>query len=587
MHVGQVLQQKALKFPDKPAIISREMTYSYADLLNRATCLANGLLERGLSKGDRAGVLGRKTPETIIAYLGMGLAGIVGVPISFHNRRERLEQIVQATDLKLLFVDQQFLPLVQGISGLPRKVVIITIGKEKTGAGDMSWQEFMVDSGTVSPNIELQDDDIFYLNFTSGSTGQPKAVATSHSHIHWNTLSSIEALDIENQARHLCTFAVFSHPHEIFARPLWTGGTMVLVDSLYPKSIASMINDYGVSCVMGLAPMYEMLLPFAQSERFDFSSLRLAESGGMATNLELQRKFLDSFGLAIRPVWGSTETTGVALATQSMTGLTRSCGKGAPYYTIKIIGPDGSEVSRGETGEMIVQGPAVVSGYQGDDQETEKYFRDGWFHTADMVYQDDDEYFYLRGRETGMMKVGGLKVFPQEIEETIMDLPEIEEVAVIPVFEKLRGEVPLALVVLKEGESENPQKIKEFCRNSLPNYMVPKKVEFRPSLPRTASGKIDKRAILLHFEGHDSLSFEEELCQRIERTDLKILHLLNERTKLSLALREFMKKEKRTLFSPNEEEEIINKILGFNNGPLHDQYVERFFREFLDYLITL
>ncbi|MBN2382215.1 AMP-binding protein [bacterium] len=586
MIIGQVLEQKAREIPDQPAIIAKEACYTYSDVLRQAASLANSLLDRGLKKGDRVGILTHKSPETVLAYLGMGLAGIVGVPLSFHYRQERLGQVISSTGLKMVLVDPEFLPLLKGFPGHPTDLRLVVTGPRPV-SGMISWAELVADSGAQLPGIAVHPDDTFYLNFTSGSTGEPKAVETTHVQIHWNTLSSIEALDIEERARHLCMFAVFSHPHEIFARPLWTGGTMVLLDSLYPKSVATMVSEYRISYIMGLAPMYEMLLPFAQSGRFDFSSLKLVESGGMFTNLDLQKKFIDRFGIAIRPVWGSTETTGVALATGAMTGLTRSCGRAAPYYTVKLIGPQGQEVERGETGEMIIQGPAVVTGYLDDPVETGSCFHEGWFHTGDMVYQDEEDYYYFRGRSSGMMKVGGLKVFPQEIEETIRLLPEVEEVAVVPMPEKLRGEVPHAFVVLKEGELEDQQKIKDFCRSGLPNYMVPKRIDFRPALPRTVTGKVDKNALVSKTDTDSSSTEDEEIRRRLERIDLKILQLLNERTRISLALQGERDQPRAPLFAPGEVEETLNRILGFNSGPLHDEYIERFFRDFLDYLMTL
>lgn len=586
MTTGHVLQEKTKKHPNRHAIISKEGTITYADLFGLSCSFANGLLDYGFKKGDRVGVLTRKTPETVIAYLGMGLIGVIGVPLSFHYREERLRQVISATSIRLIVVDEAFMPVVAPLKSQGCDFSVVTIGNNK-GKSDYIWNDFLSAAGSDYPDVGIHDDDVFYLNFTSGSTGVPKAVATTHAHIHWNTLSSLEALNIKDDQKHLCMFAVFSHPHEIFARPLWTGGTMVLLDSLYPKSIASMISDHSISAIMGLAPMYEMLLPFANSERYDFSSLTLVESGGMFTHPELQSKFLDNFGIAIRPVWGSTETTGVALAVPQLAGVTRSCGKTAPYYTVKVIDNNGNEVPHGETGEMIIQGPAVVNSYLDDDNETEKCFHDGWFYTGDMVFQDSDDLFYFRGRESGMMKVGGLKVFPQEIEDTIQALNQVEDVAVVPVTEKLRGEVPQAFVVLKEDEILDAQQIKDYCRKNLANYMIPKKIVFRQSLPKTSTGKIDKNVLIQEMNGEYTPSKSVEMQRFIERIDLKLLQLMNERTRVSISLREIKKQNGEPLFSPGEEEETITRILGFNSGPLHDEFVERFFQEFIHYLITL
>ncbi|MFC1849631.1 AMP-binding protein [candidate division CSSED10-310 bacterium] len=586
MLVGTVLQEKAQRHHDNPALISKEGTYSYGDLHRLAKCVANSLLNRGLKKGDRVGLLTRKTAETMIAYLGMGLAGIVGVPISFHFRKNRLQQILDLTKPSLVLIDRAFLHLIKEMGEYATSLEFIVIGDQESHSYP-TWNELLADSGDHAPAVTLHKDDVFYLNFTSGSTGRPKAICTTHAHIHWNTSSCIEALAIPAAARHLCTFAVFSHPHEIFARPLWTGGAMVLIDSLYPKSIATMITDYQVSCVMGLAPMYEMLIPFAKSERFDFSHLQLVESGGMTTEENLQERFLENFQIPIRAVWGSTETNGVALAVPPSTGITRSCGKTTPYYNVRIIDAAGKEVDQGETGEMIIQGPAVVQQYYNDPAETEKWFRDDWFFTGDMVYQDSDEFFYFRGRKSGMMKVGGLKVFPQEIEDVIRTLPAVDEVVIVPSFEKLRGEVPRAVVTMIQGEQISEQQIKDHCRDTLSNYMIPKKIDFRQSLPKTPAGKIDRAAIMAETAAGYTPPEVEEFGHRIHKIDLKLLQLLNERTRVSIQMRKLQPVSGQALFLPGQEEETIKKILGHNSGPLHDEFVEQLFRDLLQYLMRL
>lgn len=584
MIIGKILEETVKRNPDKPALIGSSHSYRYSEFLTIAKRVASLLQKMGLKKGDRVGVLARKTPETILAYVGMGLVGIVGVPLSFHYPQELLGSVIDSTGCKALFVDYSLLTRFSFLAKLELPKIII--GGDLQGSA--TWTRDILDGTDESfADAGVKEDDVFYLNFTSGSTGEPKAVETTHSHIHWNTLASNEVFNFTADDVHLVMFAVFSHPHELFARPLWTGGTIVLVDSLYPKSIAHVISEYKVTAIMGLAPMYEMMIPFAGSDRYDFSSLRIAESGGMFTNLSLQKRFNDAYGIGIRPVWGSTETTGIALASPENIGITKSCGKVAPYYSIKIIDTQGNEVSPGETGQMILKGPAVVDCYLNNKIETDKHFHENWFYTGDMVFQDSDGLVYFRGRESGMMKVGGLKVFPQEIEDLIHRRPEIDEVVVVPTYEKLRGEVPVVFIVCKEGEELDENNIKDFCREKLPNYMVPKKIFFRQSLPRTPSGKIDRKSLLDEVSSGSQPSEMDELEQRLEKIDLKVLNLLNERTRLNIRLRELQEAVGKPLFSPGEEERVIKRILGYNSGPLHDEFIEQIFRELLLYITRL
>lgn len=584
MLVGDALKNLALSSPQQPAIISVQKDYNYKELYDEAAGVANELLNRGVKKGDRVGLLTRKSPETIVIYLGLSLSGIIGVPLSFHYRKNRLKQVLEMTAPKIIFIDAEFIDLMKGAAEWIDSNKWIIIGNSRENSLT-NWNDFLKDSGKSAPLIEINEDDVFYLNFTSGSTGHPKAVGTTHSHIHWNTLSAIEALNIKPLDKLLCMFAVFSHPHEIFARPLWVGGTMVLLDSLYPKSLAKMISEHKVTSIMGLSPMYEMLIPFVSTGHYDFSELRLAESGGMKTSLSLQERFQQSIGIPIKPVWGSTETTGVAIATPADVGISLSCGKVAPYYNVKIIDGKGSEVSTGETGELVFQGPAVVNKYYNTPNETEKHFQDGWFHTGDMVYQDDEGLVYFRGRENGMMKVGGLKVFPREIEDTILQLPQVEEAAVITAYDKVRGEIPQAIVALKEGEILSKKQIKEHCRKFLANYMIPKKIDFRESLPKTPTGKIARKTLQEEIQTGTEPSKIEQLALKMEKIDLKMLQLLNERTRAYLKIRELQRNDSHPLYQPGQQEDELKKILGFNSGPLHDEFIEQFFTELFNYLM--
>jgi long-chain acyl-CoA synthetase len=285
-------------------------------------------------------------------------------------------------------------------------------------------------------------------------------------------------------------FPVFLHPHELFARGLFLGGTSVLVDTIYPKSIAQAISDHSVTTMMAISPIYKTLLPYYDSS-FDFSSLRIPESGGMHTNPRLVLEFKERFGVPIYPVWGSTEASGIAIATP-VDGEYKpgSMGKPCGYYEIKILDEAGKELPVGEAGEMVIRGPAVCTEYYNLPEETKKSAVDGWFFTGDLVRRDEEGYFYFIDRKARMMKVAGMKVFPSEIEEVLSRHPRIAEVAVVKAEDGLHGEVPKAFIVSKNGVEISKGDIRKYCETMIPKYKMPRIIEFRNELPRTAGGKI-------------------------------------------------------------------------------------------------
>jgi acyl-coenzyme A synthetase/AMP-(fatty) acid ligase len=290
-------------------------------------------------------------------------------------------------------------------------------------------------------------------------------------------------------------FAPFAHPHEIFARPLYLGGTMALIDKIYPKSIAETICDHKVSCMMGLAPMYENLLSLLERKTYNLSSLRIPESGGMYTRTDLIKRFEHKIGVPVIPVWGSTETTGIAIANRPGGQiLPGSVGKPCLSYEVSVVDENDRELLSGEIGEMIFKGPGVVKGYYeiGSDEEC---FKNGWYYSGDLGMKDLEGNFYFIERKTGMMKVAGLKVYPLEIEKVLLDHPSIKEASVISVKDRLRGEIPKAIIVTANGILLTEKEVLGFCRERLPHYKLPRIVEIRESLPKTGSGKINKKVL--------------------------------------------------------------------------------------------
>lgn len=485
-----MLAKNVKLFPQKTAIIYKESRISYKEFYERTNALAYFLLSKGLKKGERVGLLLKKTPDAIISFLGVATAGGIVFPIDYSQTSAGIQFVLNFSKPSFLIVDESFQPLLSELIVPCFDEKIIVIGK-KSNNRYSQWKEIFVQATYTPVDIKVKDNDIFYLNFTSGTTGVPKAAITTHANIYWNSLSAVESLRLTHDDVHMCMFPVFVHPHEFFARALYLGGTIVLIDSISPKTIVQTISDHHVTCMMAVASIYETLVRFHESHSSSFCSLRIPESGGMHTNPTLVQKFEESFKIPIVPVWGSTEATGIALFTPA-DGKYKpgSMGKPCPYYQIKIVGENGKELALNEIGEMVVKGLAVCSGYFGNSQETERQMKDGWFFTGDLVKKDSEDYFYFAGRKTGMMKVAGLKVFPTEIEDVLNSYTEIAEAAVIKVEHRLQGEVPKAVIVLVEGAEINKSDIRKYCEKRMSRYKIPRVIEFVTELPKTQGGKI-------------------------------------------------------------------------------------------------
>lgn len=488
--VVQMLGNQASRHPDKTAVCCGDTQLTYGELKTQSDSLAAYLVGAGLSKGDRVGLLLDKTPEAIVAFLGVARAGGVVFPLNYNQTATNLKRTLDLTDPFALVVASRHLSLLDDIADLKCERLIIVADMPGVTGGAL-WQDVLASACDESLLPDPAPDDLVYLNFTSGSTGQPKGAETTHAQIYWNTLASVECLGLVPEDVHLCMFPVFVHPHELFARPLFLGGSFVLVDEVAPRTIAAAIEKHEVTCMMATASIYVNLARYARANHINLKSLRVAESGGMHIPAAMYKELTESLDVPLYPVWGSTETTGIALANRpGQPYRPGSAGTPCPYYEVTIVDDKGNEVNPGQVGEMVVGGLAVCTRYFQNPEETKEHMVDGSVHTGDLFVRDEDGYYSFVGRVSRMIKAAGLRIYPNEIQAILNTHPEIAEAAVVRGRHRSRGEVPKAVIVMKRGASPDSDSIRHFCEDRMARYKVPRLYEFVDELPKTASGKI-------------------------------------------------------------------------------------------------
>lgn len=485
----ELLDRNAGLYPGKAAVICGGSRVTYGALRQAADTVGHWLAVLGCGKGDRVGLLLHKTPEAVVAFLGAARAGCVVFPLDPNQSISTLEGILRLTRPGALVVHEDFLPLLAAVNhGLARERLLV-LGAS-SGHPFRNWEDLAAAS-LDPPEVAVEPEDPVYLNFTSGTTGTPKGAVTTHAHIHWNNVAIVESLRVSQDDVYLCMFPVFLHPHDLFGRSLCVGGTLVLLESISPKAIARAVSEHRVTSMLAIASLYETLVRQCERSPFKLDSLKSPASGGMHTSASLARRFRDCFGVSILPVWGSTETTGIALATPAEGPFKEgSMGRPCPGYQVKVVDETGVEVPPGRAGEMVIRGPAVCSHYFENPDETARCIRDGWFHTGDLVSRDEEGFYFFVERKARMMKVAGLKVSPLEIEEVLRSHEGIAEVVVVKVEDPLHGELPKAVIVPREGMELDAGEIRRFCEKRLSRNKVPRVIEFRSHLPKTPGGKI-------------------------------------------------------------------------------------------------
>jgi long-chain acyl-CoA synthetase len=274
------------------------------------------------------------------------------------------------------------------------------------------------------------------------------------------------------------------------------GLTMVLMERFIPLEFLKNIQNYKVSCFWIVPSMYYAFLQLKEFENLDLSSLRWIVSFGAASSPDALRRFNKYCPQAyFFHGWGLTETNAPTTVIPMGSKKLESIGKPTPWIEVKIFDEDDKEVSQGKVGEIVVRGWVVTDGYYKDPQATAEAIRGGWFHTGDLGRFDSEGYLYIVGRIKEMIKVGGEIVFEPEIENAVHKHPDVAEVAAIGIPDKLRGEIPKAFVVLKEGSKLNEADLRYFCREHLAHFKIPHYFEFIPVLPKNRAGKIDKEKL--------------------------------------------------------------------------------------------
>ena len=573
--LGEQLKRCSDMFGERPAIFDGRLRLTWSQVYAATEHLSIILLEQGVRRGDRILIGMERRYEIVLAYLSVARIGAIAVPFNFKATQEEQRQALELIRPSGGLFHRQVLEQVV-LPGCPFWALCLDDADYHPILRRPSGQS--LDTPRESALPEIDPDSPVYLNMTSGSMGVPKAALASHRTLYGNTRACVEALALDEHDVHLPLFAVMAHPHEIFCRALFTGAAIAMLDNLYPRTIAETIQTCRVTCIMAVAPVYKLLLPFLSPQKYNIAALRLVESGGMSTPVALSSKFLETTGVPIIPVWGSTESMGIAFSS-ALDGSTppNSVGRSLPGYSVKIIDRNGDQLAAGEVGEMCLRGTGVMLGYWSSSGPDTTALKDGWYHTGDLFEQDRKGNYFFHGRLDAMMKVGGLKIYPAEIEAALFSHPLVREAVIIPFEDADRGLLPMAVIVTEPGETLNEKQLRQFLKHRLARNKMPKIFRFLPELPRTSSGKIDRKALSAYGDPELGPS-EESLKKRLEAIDLKILHLLNERLRIENAIGP---ETRVSGFKPELIQETIQKLLKFNPGPLHDSLVEELFNKIL------
>lgn len=488
--LGAALHAAADRWPQKAALIGLDGAMTWAALDREVDRVAALWQAIGIGRGDPVGLCASKRPEVVVAFLALARIGAIAVPINFKLEPGRIVDQFENAGVNGVLLESKLDEVAAHVLHRVGNRILYVGGRGRYAGRD--WDD---DAGSPA-RPEISPHDPVYYNTTSGTTGRPKAAVATHANILWNALSGVEGLGFSGDDTFLGMFSVFSHPHELFNRALLTGSTCVVVDTMSPRVVCQLVEKHRITWMMAVPSFYEMMLEHVAAGEFDVSSLRVLESGGAWVSPDTLERLEARFGCGFMPVWGSTETNGVALAMRPDRPRTAGAtGQAVARYEVGVFDDHGRPLPDGREGELWVRGPAVSRRYVAMADDDERVFQDGWYRTSDLVRRDAEGFFWFVGRRHDMLKVGGIRVFPLEIEQVLVAHPAIAEVVVVRAEERVRGEVPRAVVRPVPGVALTTQEVKAFCRQHLAVYKVPRIVEIWDAIPKLPNGKIDRQAV--------------------------------------------------------------------------------------------
>ena len=509
MYIGDYLGRREIYSPDKLAIIDAgkdpELRLTYKEWNRRVNRLANWLRDEvGVGYRDRVAILARDGIEHLDLIYACGKLGAIHTALNWRLHWRELVGLIEDTTPKALLYSEDFKEVVSHVEAEIRdtkQAIGYYLHLEGDGiAGSLDYESTLFGSPDTPVTYEALDkEDIACLIFTGGTTGLPKGAMISHRQINWNVLNTV-IHDITHDDVYLCVFPLF-HAGGLFtymSSQVVFGNTSILTRQFNPQQVLELIERERITVFAAVPTMYQILTQAPNWEEADLSSLRFCTSGGAPLPVPLVEQYGNEKGVRFKQGFGMTEF-GVGLFALPAEDAIRKAGSiGRPnfFIDVRIVDDDNKPLGPNEVGELVLKGPSGCSGYWNNPEATAAVVDDeGWFHTGDMVYHDEDWYFYGVDRKKDMFISGGENVYPAEIEAVIYRHPAVHMCAVIGVPHKRWGEVGLACVVLKPGASASEEELIAFMQDHLARFKVPKSVEFMIELPISAAGKILKREL--------------------------------------------------------------------------------------------
>lgn len=502
LRVADVVREHAAGRPDVVAVRCGECALSYAELDERSSRLAQGLLSAGVGAGDRVAHLDRTAPEVVELLFATSKIGAVTVPLNWRLAPAELETIVADAGCAVMIAGPDYREVARAIArDVPQQLEVVDTGDD--------YERRLAAASPIDPGYSGEASDVAVQMYTSGTTGLPKGVLTTQRNLAAAYLSA-DVWAFDSASISLTPLPMFHIGGIGWAYlGLVNGATTILVSDFDAGRVLDLLEHERVTNAVFVPTILQMLVAVPGAAERDYSSLRSIAYGASPITSPVLRAALRTFRCPLFGVYGLTETTGGVVqlrpedhdADGARQHLLRSAGRPLPWVEMRIVEPvTGGECGVGEVGEVWLRAPNVMAGYYNRPAETvAALMPDGWLRTGDAGYRDEDGYLFLTDRIKDMIVSGGENIYPVEIEEILSQHPGVVDVAVIGVPHERWGETVMALVVRTPGTVVEADELVAFAREKLAGYKLPRAVEFVAELPRSPAGKVLKRDLRARY----------------------------------------------------------------------------------------
>lgn len=496
---GGILHRSAARYGDKTALVCAGRGFSYGELDEAASRVSSGLRRLGVAPGDRVSLYAPNRWEWAVAYHGILRAGAVVNPINVMLTAEEVAYILNDCGAAVIFASgDKAADLIDLRATVPGLRHVVSFDGGCSGASDFA--DLLAGPAEGEAPVPVDPMALSTIAYTSGTTGYPKGAMQSHRSVLLNC-----ALTASMHVRTVQDVVVTALPlphvygNVVVNSTFLAGGTVVLMERFAADEALRLIDTNQATMFEGVPTMYAMMIASPEYEQAQLSSLLRCTVGGQTIAHSVVEEWERRTGAPLLELWGMTELSGLG-TTHALHagGVAGSIGVALPGIEVRVASLDDPTATAppGEPGELMVRGPLVMLGYHGHPEATaEAIDADGWLHTGDIAYADENGYFYVVDRRKDMILSGGYNVYPAEIERVIAGHPAVAMVGVGGIPDPIKGEVPRAYVVLRRGTQVTEAELNDHCRRSLAPYKLPRSIAFVPDLPKTSSGKIMRREL--------------------------------------------------------------------------------------------